>query len=130
MTRAREDEAAAGTRRQSYDGIVVSAHRHGHDTRRLRPRVQERDVSGGSACGDKVDLGQGGDGKQGMRGGPRIDAGLGGQVPGLETVVPGGGVGDCGVVGFEDDVGDGGGVAGHESQGATLRGRLAGCVGR
>lgn len=67
------------------------------------------------------------DGEEGLRRRARVDAGGGGQIPGLERVVPGRTVGDRVVSGVESDVGDLRGVAGEKADGTALRAGFAVC---
>lgn len=50
-------------------------------------------MTGRGACGKKVQVWKGCEGKEGVRGRACIDQGGGGKIPCSESVVPGGGVG-------------------------------------
>jgi hypothetical protein len=87
--------ARVGVFGQRHDGVGVPAQRQRRDGLRGLARVDERDVLGGRAAGYQVRVWQVADGEEGLRGGARVDAGRGCEVPGLERVVPGCAVGDC-----------------------------------
>ena len=105
--------ARVGVFGQRDDGVGVAAKSQSRDRLCGLARVDERDVFGGGAAGYEVGVGEVADGEEGLRGGARVDAGGGCQVPGLERVVPGRAVGDCVVFQVESHVGDLCGVLGE-----------------